>query len=91
MFIDITPAAIDNASNRVRGIWKETRYSHGEGEGLWSWLQRITAYAIEHGEKLPSGKYRHAGIKFSILPIAKEHDGNYSQGYALQGIERVRE
>jgi len=63
--VELSGHAIDNASLRVRKIWHETR---GEEEGLYSWLQRVTLEAIEHGERLDSGKIRYLGMKFAIEP-----------------------
>ena len=62
--VELSGHAIDNASIRVRKIWHETKLS--EGEGLYSWLQRITLEAIENGEKMESGKIKYKGMKFVI-------------------------
>ena len=61
--VELSGHAIDNASLRVRKIWHETRE---EDEGLYSWLQRMALEAIEHGEKLDSGKIKYKGMKFVI-------------------------
>ena len=61
--VELSGHAIDNASLRCRKIWHETR---GDDEGLYSWLQRVTLEAIEHGEKMPSGKIKYLGMKFVI-------------------------
>jgi hypothetical protein len=62
--VELSGHAIDNASLRVRKIWHETR---GDDEGLYSWLMRMTLEAIEHGEKLDSGKIKYKGMKFVIV------------------------
>lgn len=91
MHIEITKSAIDNASNRVRGIWAEKRIMYGNGfgenEGLWSWLERMTREAIMHGDKLQSGKYRYAGIKFTVAEATPEA---HVLRYILQAVERVK-
>lgn len=61
--VEISGHAIDNASFRVRKIWHETR---NDGEGLYSWLQRMTLEAQEHGEILDSGKTKYKGMKLVI-------------------------
>jgi hypothetical protein len=61
--VELSGHAIDNASLRVRKIWHETR---GEDEGLYSWLMRMTLEAMQHGEKLESGKIKYRGMKFVI-------------------------
>lgn len=84
-FVLITPMAIDNASNRCRGIWHDTKKKNiisGEDEGLWTWLHRMTMEAIERGERMATGKIRHRGMKFTVnetgdIPV-------------LEGIARVR-
>jgi hypothetical protein len=60
--VELSGHAIDNASLRVRKIWHETCLN--ADEGLYSWLQRVSLEALDHGEKLESGKIRHLGIKF---------------------------
>jgi len=61
--IELSGHAIDNASLRVRRTWHETK---NEGEGIYSWLQRITLEAIEKGEFLESGKIKYLGMKFVV-------------------------
>ena len=61
--VELTGHAIDNASLRVRKIWHETKK---DGEGLYSWLQRMTLDAWEHGERLPTGKIKWQRMKFVI-------------------------
>lgn len=61
--VELSGHAIDNASLRVRKTWHETR---DDDEGLYSWLQRITLEALEHGERLKSGKIRYLGMKLVI-------------------------
>ena len=61
--VELSGHAIDNASLRVLGIWQEKSQ---DGEGFYSWLQRITLEAIEHGiEK--KGKIRYIGMKFVVI------------------------
>lgn len=66
--IEISGHAIDTASLRVRKIWHENR---GQDEGLHAWLCRMAMEAYEQGERLPSGKIKHAGIKWVF------EEGNY--------------
>ncbi len=61
--VELTGHAIDNASIRCRKRWHETKKTD---EGLYSWLQRMTLEAIEHGEELPSGKIKYQGMKFVV-------------------------
>lgn len=63
--VELTGHAIDNASLRVRKTWHRT--SH-EGEGLYSWLMRITLEALEKGERLENGKIKYLGMKLVIEP-----------------------
>jgi hypothetical protein len=95
MTIEITPQAIDQASNRVRGVWGHTRikgFNGNEDEGIYSWLQRITFEAIENGERLPSGKYRYAGIKLGVMPFARFNSEEmvHLAGHILQSVERCK-
>lgn len=62
--VELSGHAIDNASIRVRDIWHQTKQSNDEG--LYSWLQRVTLGAIEHGELLESGKIKYMDMKFVI-------------------------
>ena len=86
--LSLSHHAVDNASNRVRGIWHNTKlkcghgYSNSEDEGLFSWLMRITIDALEKGEKLPSGKIRYLGMKFYV----DSDDHNFP---VLMSVERV--
>lgn len=64
---DISGHAIDRASLLCRKIWHENR---SESEGLHAWLVRVTLEALQHGEKLDSGKIRYCRMKFVI-----EQDG----------------
>lgn len=61
--VELSGHAIDNASLRVRKRWHETR---SNDEGLYSWLQRMVLEALEHGERLESGKIKYNGIKLVI-------------------------
>lgn len=61
--VELSGHAIDNASLRVRKIWHETR---NKDEGLYSWLQRMTLEALEHGTKLPGGKIAYQGVRLVI-------------------------
>lgn len=61
--VEISGHAIDKASLRVRKIWHETK---NDGEGIYSWLQRMTLEAIELGERLDSGKIKHKGMVFIV-------------------------
>ena len=69
MTIAISPNAINQASNRVRRIWMDTRYpatKDTEGEGLYSWLSRMAKEALITNDRTPSGKYRQNGMKMDI-------------------------
>lgn len=60
--VTITGQAIDSASFRVLKHWRDDRE---EGEGLQSWLQRITQEALQDGtEKF--GRLHHKGMKLDI-------------------------
>ncbi len=62
--VELSGHAIDNASLRVRKIWYETRR---DNEGIYSWLQRMTLEAIEHGEHIDGGeKIAYLGMKFVV-------------------------
>lgn len=61
--VEVSGHAIDNASIRCRKRWHETKL---EGEGIYSWLMRITLEAAEKGEKLDSGKTKYLGMKLVI-------------------------
>lgn len=60
--IELTGHAIDRASLRVWHQWNATR---GKGEGLHSWLQRMTLEAIAKGERRAS-KIVYLGMKFVV-------------------------
>lgn len=91
--IIVTPKAIDEASNRVRGIWAQNRraaaYPGAEAEGLYSWLLRTAFEAVRFGERLASGKYRYATMKFTIIPAAVSPNKPNQISGILQGVERV--
>lgn len=61
--VELSGHAIDSASIRVSRIWRDTM---NEGEGIYSWLQRMTLEAIEHGEPRKSGRIRYNGMEFAI-------------------------
>jgi hypothetical protein len=85
--IELTPRAIDQASNRVQLIWIATRnkgINGDENEGFYSWLKRIAGEAVDSGEILPSGKIRYRDIKFGLI-TASIFDSNC---YTLQSVER---
>lgn len=85
--IELTPRAIDQASNRVRLIWMATRnkgINGDEDEGFYSWLKRIAGEAMDSGEVLPSGKIRHRDIKFGLISA----DMRGKQWHILQSVER---
>lgn len=91
--IEITPLALDQASNRVTEIWRRTRQlgPHGsEGEGLHSWLLRMAEEALQRGDVLSSGKIRSLGIKFGFLKMATQSSRGQSEGWLLQTVERIR-
>ena len=62
--VELSGHAIDNASLRVRKRWHITQKD--AKEGLFTWLQRMTLEALEHGERLESGKIKYNGMKFVI-------------------------
>lgn len=62
--VELSGHAIDNASLRVRKRWHITQKN--AKEGLFTWLQRMTLEALEHGERLESGKIKYNGMKFVI-------------------------
>lgn len=61
--IEISGHAIDRASLRCSRIWRESR--DGE-EGLYSWLERMTLEAIQHGAETKSGKIEYRGMYFVV-------------------------
>lgn len=60
--VELSGHAINNASLRVLGVWKDTRQ---ENEGLYSWLERMTLEAIESGATI-NGKLVHNGLKLAV-------------------------
>ena len=62
--VELSGHAIDNASLRVTKRWHITRKD--DKEGLYTWLQRMTLEAREHGVLLESGKIKYKGMKFVI-------------------------
>lgn len=61
--IDVSGHAIDRASQSCRKIWHETKIDQ---EGIYSWLCRVSKEALEHGERLESGKIKYLNMKFVI-------------------------
>lgn len=95
--IEITHQAIDQASNRVRGIWHNTCKTcvnpgnYGEGEGLYSWLRRMAEEALEKGEELSSGKIRYNGMKFGFFKKASPSASSAREiCEVLHSVERVK-
>jgi len=76
--VELSGHAIDHASLRVRKIWHETKL---KGEGLYSWLQRMTLQALDDGDSVEiqddnTKKIKYKGMKFIItegeeFPILK--------------------
>jgi Putative quorum-sensing-regulated virulence factor len=67
--VEVSGHAIDNASLRVRKIWRRTALN--KEEGLYSWLMRITLEAREKGELLEDGQISYLGMKLVIEPGAE--------------------
>lgn len=89
MSVSLTPAVIDQASNRILLIWKTLRNIDGpqkEPEGLHSWVLRMAEQAVTTGDLLPSGKLRYMGMKFGFITVS-DPNGLY---YSLTSIERVK-
>jgi len=63
--VEISGHAIDNASFRVLHNWL-INPEKDEGEGFYSWLQRMTLQAVEQGVRLESGKIKYLGMKLVI-------------------------
>lgn len=61
--VEISGHALDSASFRAHKIWERTR---SKGEGLHSWLSRVTLEAMEHGEKDKDGRWHYIGLKLII-------------------------
>jgi uncharacterized protein (DUF3820 family) len=61
--VELSGHAIDNASLRVISIWQTRMSLH---EGFYSWLQRMTLEAIEHGEPMGDQIHWYKGMKFCI-------------------------
>jgi hypothetical protein len=71
--IDVSGHAIDRASLSCRKIWHQNRQ---EQEGLHAWLCRVSAQALEAGEKMEGDKVRYMGMLFvfehgSCWPVVK--------------------
>lgn len=62
--VDLSPHAIDNASLRCRKRWHETKK---KGEGLYTWLCRMTTEAIEQGTPGGDSQYFYQGMKLVIM------------------------
>ncbi len=60
--IEVSGHAIDRASLSCRKVWHQT--ARDENEGIHAWLCRMSAEAIERGEKLNHGKIRYSGLDF---------------------------
>lgn len=93
--IEITPQAIDQASNRVLGMWREGRaliVENGtEPEGFHTWLLRHAEEALSKGVETPSGKHRWNGMKFEFLKAYKgEGIASPKIFHLLLSVERVR-
>ncbi|MGB5811749.1 MAG: hypothetical protein WBG86_14525 [Polyangiales bacterium] len=66
--LDLSGHAIDRASLRLWRQYKETR---SEGEGLWSWLARIAAKALDGRTPDEQGRVNYAGIRFVFATEGK--------------------
>jgi hypothetical protein len=88
--IELTPQAVDQASNRLRAVWLEARRAPAgsgvEPECLHTWLRRMAKEALDVDDRTDGGKYRHAGMKFGLIPMA----GDRTNRWLLRSVERVR-
>lgn len=67
--VELSGHAINNASLRVRKIWHETR---SDDEGIYSWLQRMTLEAMEHGRDFGDDeRFAYKGMIFVIAQGAE--------------------
>lgn len=62
--LDVSGHAIDRASVHCRKIWHETK--NKEAEGLYSWLCRVAAEALEKEDMDDKGRYRIHGMKLAF-------------------------
>ena len=60
--VELTGHAINNFSLRCLGIWQEW---HKDGEGIYSFMERITLEAIAQGAPI-GGRVHYKGMKFCI-------------------------
>lgn len=61
--IEVSAHAIDRASEHCLGNW---HYDKAKGEGLYSWLSRVTLEAIAEGKQIEEEKYQWKDMKFVI-------------------------
>jgi len=86
--VEISGHAIDKASLRCRKTWHETR---GKGEGLHSWLHRMSTEALKsvEGQEIKNrDKIEYQGMKFAfkfgeiyptlltIMPVKRRYESN---------------
>lgn len=61
--VDVSGHAIDRASLNCRKTWHETKQ---EGEGIYSWLCRVSKEALDNADVDDKGRYHHLGMKFAF-------------------------
>lgn len=61
--VDVSGHAIDRASLNCRKIWHENKQ---EGEGLYSWLCRVSKEALDISNVDEKGRYHYLNMKFAF-------------------------
>lgn len=61
--LDVSGHAIDRASLHCRKIWHETKR---DGEGIYTWLCRVSREALDIGQVDDKGRHHHLGMKFAF-------------------------
>lgn len=84
--LELSMHAVNNASLRVRKRWHQTALS--PEEGLYSWLRRVTAEAIERGERGPEGRIHYLNMTFVMeqgneFPVLKTITPQRGASYRL--------
>lgn len=90
--IEIMPMAIDQASNRVRVLWLETRapIAVGEREGLHTWLARVANAAWALQDKTEGGKLRCMGVKLDLEQRYRGRPNDLKTFLLLRSVERIK-
>lgn len=90
--VEIMPVAVDQASNRVRLLWLETR-AHppgGEREGLHTWLARAANAAWAVKDATDGGKLRCMGMKLEVEQRYRGGPNNTVPFLLVRSVERIK-